>query len=196
MYSHMQAMQDVPPNFHLQRITSENRNVAITVSDEVLNTGERFGKRSIFTRKMSIKLSMTHSVALYHGANIIGGYFFNEGNNIFHELGIRYSKLNWMENNISAIKESKRPLIQNLIRVLRRYPGRGIEGVAVFLKQEYRDKGLGRLLINYPYHHLQENFSYIWGGQEKQLENLFDWLKRRELLYDTGDCFYTIGSLR
>ena len=101
-----------------------------------------------------------------------------------------------MEKNIAAVKIHKRPLIRNLIRVLRKYPGKGIEGVAVFLKYEYQGQGLGRSLIQYPYHNLEHEFSYIWGGQEKLLNNLTDWLKRRELLYDSGECFYTITSLQ
>ena len=126
---------------------------------------------------------------------MIGGYFFNEENNLFDEFGIGLAKLKWMERNIAQIKKHKQPLIRNLIQVLKQYPGKGIEGVAVFLQPEFRGMGLGRSLINYPYFYLCHHFSYIWGGQEKQLHNLFDWLKRRELLYDTGDCFYTIASL-
>ena len=79
--------------------------------------------------------------------------------------------------------------------MLKKHKGKGIEGVALFLKPEFRNQGLGKVLIEYPYTRLNQEFSYIWGGQEKTLNNIYDWLKRREILYDTGSCFYTIGAL-
>ena len=86
-------------------------------------------------------------------------------------------------------------MVRTLLDALRKYNGKGIEGVALYLHEDYRNKGLGRHLINYPYEYLNKEFSHIWGGQEKDLNNIVDWLKRRELIYDTGRCFYTIGSL-
>jgi len=190
------TLYTLPAGFSIHKITKDNQQEAIEVCAQVLNTAARFGKQKIFIKKMYIKMRRTYSIALYHENNIIGGYFFNEDNHLFHEFGIRPSKLSWMEKNINTIKKEKRQMVRNLIRILRKYPGRGIEGVAIFLKPEYRGKGLGKILIHYPYEGLSKDFSYIWGGQEKQLDNLYYWLKRRELLYDTGSCFYTIASIK
>jgi GNAT superfamily N-acetyltransferase len=186
----------LPDGFALQKMTRTQYIEAIEVAQEVLNINQRYSTSSFFLRKMRLKISLKHSIVLVHQQKVIGGYFFNEHNNIFHEFGLSKEKLKWAEQNIKHIKKEKRNLVLNLLRVLENYHGKGIEGVALFLKPEFRSQGLGKALIEYPYTHLNQHFSYIWGGQEKTLNNLFDWLKRRELLYDTGTCFYTIGSLQ
>lgn len=180
----------------IQCIQRRHFDDAIELSEKVLNVEQRYGTRKSFQLKMRIKSSPKYSVVLLDKNTIIGGYFFNEESNLLHEFGLTREKLNWAEKNIKTVKKSKRNMIQSLLEGLQNHQGKGIEGVALYLDKNYRNRGLGRRLINYPYRYLSSEFSYIWGGQEKDLHNLFDWLKRRELIYDTGRCFYTIGSLR
>lgn len=65
---------------------------------------------------------------------------------------------------------------------------KGIEGVALGVFKKFRNKGYGKLLINYP---KKLGYDYIWGYQLKDLENLNDWLKRRKLYFDGGGLYVT-----
>lgn len=183
-------------NITLECLQKKHFDDVIDLSEEIINTNHRYGSPSVFQMRMRIKSSPTFSVVLLDKNIVIGGYLFREESNILHEFGLTEQKLSWAEQNMHRIKKNKRNMTQNLIQSLKKYKGRGIEGVALFVRKEYRNLGLGKTLLEYPYEYLSKHFSYIWGGQEKDLNNLYDWLKRRELIYDTGTCFYTIGSLR
>ena len=169
---------------------------AIELCEKVINTNQRYGRSNVFKIKMRIKASPRYSIVLIDNETVIGGYFFNEDNSLLNEFGLTRKKLLWAKKNLHNIHKEKRNMVRTLIDALRKYKGKGVEGVALYLHEDYRCKGLGRHLIQYPYEYLNEDFSHIWGGQEKELNNIMDWLKRRELIYDTGTCFYTIGSLR
>lgn len=186
----------LPEGFRIVPINEGRYQEAIELAQSILNIDERYGSKNSFSIKLRIRMSPKYSVVLLHHDKIIGGYFFSESNNLFHEFGISREKMPWIEKNIHLVNKTKRNLVRTLIRVLKQYKGKGIEGVALFLQSKYRNKGLGKALISYPYTHLSDKFSYIWGGQEKSLNNIMDWLKRREVFYDTGTTFYTIASLR
>lgn len=66
--------------------------------------------------------------------------------------------------------------------------GIGIQGVALGILKEFRGKGLSKTLINEVYN---LEFDYIWGEHDKRLNNLHHWLKRRNLLRETDESFYT-----
>jgi GNAT superfamily N-acetyltransferase len=72
--------------------------------------------------------------------------------------------------------------------------GQGLQGVAIGLKAEYRGKGLGKRLIQYPYEQL--DYDYIWGHHLKTLNNLADWQKRRRWIGEQGNVYVTAGSLK
>jgi GNAT superfamily N-acetyltransferase len=66
---------------------------------------------------------------------------------------------------------------------------RGIEGIALAVKPEFRGTGVGKKLADYPKSY---GFDYLWGMQLKSLGNLNHWLKRRELVADGGACWFTM----
>lgn len=65
---------------------------------------------------------------------------------------------------------------------------RGIQGVALGVSSEYKNHGIGKMLINYP---TSMGYDYVWGYQLKMLDNINDWLKRRKIYADTGNMFIT-----
>lgn len=65
----------------------------------------------------------------------------------------------------------------------------GVEGVLLAVDETIRGKGFGNQLKDYV---LNLNYDYIWGKQLKSLNNLKDWLKRRELVGTTYDCYITL----
>jgi hypothetical protein len=66
---------------------------------------------------------------------------------------------------------------------------RGIEGVLLAVDDSIRGQGWGNKLKDYP---KTLGVDYIWGMQLKSLGNLNDWLKRRELVGETEDCYITL----
>lgn len=75
-----------------------------------------------------------------------------------------------------------------------KYEGNGLHGVALGIHPDYKGQGLGKLLIEYPSKHMKDKFDYIWGMQLKVLNNIDDWLKRRELVYDAGYMYITAAK--
>lgn len=64
----------------------------------------------------------------------------------------------------------------------------GVEGVLLAVSEEVRGQGWGNMLKDYP---KTLEFDYIWGQQLKSLNNLEDWLKRRELIAETKSVYIT-----
>jgi GNAT superfamily N-acetyltransferase len=64
----------------------------------------------------------------------------------------------------------------------------GIEGVALVVAPEYRGSGLGNQLKDLP---RTMGYDYVYGEQLKSLNNLNDWLKRRQLVANCGNVWVT-----
>ena len=70
-----------------------------------------------------------------------------------------------------------------------KYEGlRGVEGVLLSVDSSIRGLGYGNKLKDYP---KTLGYDYIWGQQFKGLNNLNDWLKRRELVATTSEVYIT-----
>jgi predicted double-glycine peptidase len=72
----------------------------------------------------------------------------------------------------------------------------GFQGVSLLLKPQYRNFGIGKKLIQKSIEIAKKNGAdYIWGEHLKNLGNISDWTKRRELLGEMGDIYITIKML-
>lgn len=65
----------------------------------------------------------------------------------------------------------------------------GVEGVLLAIDEDIRGMGFGNKLKDYP---KSIGVDYIWGQQFKALNNLDDWLKRRVLVHETEDIYFTM----
>jgi hypothetical protein len=65
----------------------------------------------------------------------------------------------------------------------------GVEGVLLAIDEDIRGMGFGNKLKDYP---KSIGVDYIWGQQFKALNNLEDWLKRRVLIHETEDVYFTM----
>lgn len=65
---------------------------------------------------------------------------------------------------------------------------KGVEGVLLAVSEEIRGQGWGNKLKDFP---KTLEVDYIWGQQLKTLNNLEDWLKRRELIAETQSVYIT-----
>ena len=65
---------------------------------------------------------------------------------------------------------------------------KGVEGVVLAVSEEVRGQGWGNKLKDFT---KTLEVDYIWGQQLKSLNNLEDWLKRRELVAETQSVYIT-----
>lgn len=70
---------------------------------------------------------------------------------------------------------------------------KGVEGVLLVVDSTIRGQGWGNKLKDYP---KTLGFDYIWGQQLKTLNNLQDWLKRRELVGETKNVNITLERFK
>ena len=70
---------------------------------------------------------------------------------------------------------------------------KGIEGVALCLLSKYRNLGYGKMLMSYT-----ENlpYDYIWGQHLKGLNNMNNWERRRDYIFDYGNSYMSLKMLR
>lgn len=64
----------------------------------------------------------------------------------------------------------------------------GVEGLLLAVDESLRGEGYGNKLKDYP---RTLGYDYIWGQQFKELNNLKDWIKRRELVATTDSVYIT-----
>ena len=68
---------------------------------------------------------------------------------------------------------------------------KGLEGISLFVKPEYRSKGIASMLKDYIQGLGQD---YTWGYQLKTLNNLSQWLKRRRLVAEDPESYITLND--
>ena len=180
---------------HLLPVNKADQEELFHCCHQVLNIDQRYGTARMFKKRLYIAFNPQYSIKLCYKNRIIGGYLLNSQNTLYREFNLSSAKIDRIKSTLHHRSEKEVHRLTLLFDTLSLYKGRGIQGHALFLKSEFRNRGWGKKLILYPYS-LYPHFQYIWGGQEKDLFNLYDWLKRRSLFYDDGHCFYTIGSLK
>lgn len=94
-------------------------------------------------------------------------------------LSISYLLMDDEENVVGAYLLAKNQ-INHFYKGVEKFENlNGVEGILLFIKEEYRGLGWGEKLKDKP---KEMGFDYVWGRQHKKLNNLHHWLKRRELI--------------
>jgi len=101
------------------------------------------------------------SVTLYDGNKPIGIYVLgrNDPFEFLNDEGMEGHRVKF-EKDLSKYKNK-----------------RGIQGILLYVKPEYRNQKLGKILLDYA----AQNGDFTWGGHSVHLNNLNHWLKRRNL---------------
>jgi predicted double-glycine peptidase len=82
----------------------------------------------------------------------------------------------------------------HIVGNLKHYLGlKGIEGVALAVKPEFRGSGYGNMLKDYSVKNTKAD--YIWGMQLRDLKNINDWVKRRRIVFSSGAMFITLQDI-
>lgn len=178
----------------IERLVPEDKDELFACCERVLNSGKRYGSKKKFLHLLNASFDPDHSIKISLCNRIIGGYILNANNTLYKEFNLTAKKIDKIKSLAGnrATKSANR--LRHFVNIIQSYEGPGIQGYALFLERSFRQRGWGRLLIEYPYT-LFPQFKYIWGGQEKDLCNMYDWLKRRELFFEDDASFYTICPL-
>jgi hypothetical protein len=92
------------------------------------------------------------------------------------------------ENKIMGVYLLGRHQINTMITAKDYIGLKGVEGVLLCVDETLRGQGYGNQLKDYT---RTLGYDYIWGQQFKELGNLDDWLKRRELVGETEYVYIT-----
>jgi hypothetical protein len=92
------------------------------------------------------------------------------------------------EDNIMGLYLLGDKQLDSLVRDEKYLELNGVEGVLLAVDKSIRGMGWGNKLKDFP---KTLGFDYIWGQQLKTLNNLIDWLKRRELVGETNSVYIT-----
>ncbi len=83
----------------------------------------------------------------------------------------------------------------HLLGNMKHYLGlKGIEGVALAVKPEFRGSGFGNMLKDYSIENA--NVDYIWGMQLRDLNNVKDWAKRRRIVSASSGLIITLQDIK
>lgn len=93
-----------------------------------------------------------------------------------------------LENKIMGVYLLGKHQINSMITANDYIGLKGVEGVLLCVDETLRGQGYGNQLKDYP---KTLGYDYIWGQQFKDLGNLNDWLKRRELIGETKYVYIT-----
>lgn len=91
-------------------------------------------------------------------------------------------------NDIKGVYLLGNSQINSLVEYEKYVNLKGVEGVVLAVSEEIRGQGWGNKLKDFP---KTLEVDYIWGQQLKTLNNLEDWLKRRELIAETQSVYIT-----
>lgn len=118
------------------------------------------------------------SIKLVLKEEIIGVY-------LLAEKSLNQYIINTKEGNTKEGKENPKFYIDDV-------SDNGIQGIALCLKKEFRGKGYGEMMKDYPKNVF--NYDYVWGVANKGLNNIDDWLKRRDLFMECDSSYGTWES--
>jgi GNAT superfamily N-acetyltransferase len=116
-------------------------------------------------RNWHIPVDWSKSIKLVLNNETIGFYLFSFSSNIDSFL----QKMKSFHIDVK-INEDVYEKIKNK---------KGVEGVSIGIKKEYRGLGYGRKLFEYP---KKLGADYLWSIQTKGISDITSWLKRSELL--------------
>lgn len=108
--------------------------------------------------------------------NIVGFYFLTDKSDLFEELK----------------REGATPTMD-----LEKYKDKkGVEGCALGIFPEYRNKGIGFLMIDTSIEYAKNNnIDYIFGQHYKTLNNIEYWKRIRKLIAESDTVYFTIKDL-
>jgi ribosomal protein S18 acetylase RimI-like enzyme len=128
-------------------------------------------------RKISRRLNNNLSIKIELNGKIVGCYLLAE------------KSINEFIRQINSNELKDFPKNETNIMISDKLSDNGIQGISLAVLPEYRDKGFGEKLKNYVDN---LDYDYIWGVQDKKLENINFWTKTRKIIVESDTHFATL----
>jgi hypothetical protein len=130
--------------------------------------------------KIRPRLNNDISICLKLDNKIIGVYLLNN------------KSINDFIESIYKDEVSDFKIDDTIITLTEQLSDNGIQGIALSVLPEYRGMGYGNLLKE---HIKKSNYDYIWGVQDKKLNNIHHWLKTRKIFAESSTRYATYVRL-
>lgn len=126
--------------------------------------------------KIKPRLNNGLSICLKNEGQVVGVYLLNQ---------------NSINNFIESVKRNEVydfPYNETIITLDEDLSDNGLQGIALSVLPEYRGAGYGTMLKNYTYN---LGYDYIWGVQDKKLENIEQWKRTRKIFAESPTRYAT-----
>jgi Acetyltransferase (GNAT) family len=136
--------------------------------------------RQTIKSKISKRLNNGLSVKIKYNGEIVGCYLLAEKS--------IYDFINDIEQN--KLSDFKKDNTQ--INLPFKLSNRGLQGISLAILPKYRNLNLGKKLKEYT---LSLGYDYVWGVQDKKLNNIDFWKKSRIVFAESPDRYATVKLL-
>jgi len=172
----------------IKKFDSFNKlNISVIRSDEVDDVvdllGQSFGhidSNSEIKRKLYNRITNGLSIRAKIDNKIVGVY-------LVAEKSAKKFLEDVLDGRLDSHKNAKIFISKNLIS------DNGIQGIALCVDKDYRGLGIGNKLKSY-FNNLK--YDYIWGVQDKRLNNINHWTKSRVIFMEDDNYYCTIKFLK
>jgi len=155
-------------------INEEDNNDVVEIL--VINFGFIDSKEEIL-RKIKPRLNNGISIKASIDDKIVGCYLLAE------------KSLNLFFEQIKSNSLTDFPKDETEIYFKEKISDKGLQGISLAVLPEYKNMGIGSKLKNYTY---SLGYDYIWGVQDKKLNNIDFWKNTRELIVESNTHYTTL----
>jgi hypothetical protein len=177
-FKYIKSHEALNSNIKVDKIVESDNIQAI---DVLYSSFSKFvNSKEELLNKIKPRLNNDLSICLKLDDKIIGVYLLNEKsiNDFIKSIH---------NNQVSDFKKD-----DTVIRLSEELSDNGLQGIAFSILPEYRNLGYGNLLKKYTYN---MNYEYIWGVQDKKLNNIDHWLKSRKIFAESSNRYATYKKL-
>ena len=168
------------PFIEVSKIKENDEMDVLDVLHTVLSEKIKIKKEDLH-QKVKPRLSNGISICLKYNSEIVGAYLLNN------------KSINDFIDQIRQDKISDFRRDETRIDLNEKLSDKGLQGIALVVLNEYRGEGLGRILKEYTY---KLGYDYIWGVQDKSLENIDFWTKTRKIFAESRNRYATYIKLK
>lgn len=172
-------------SFNYENITSIEKIKKEDVDSVMDILWESFGhlggtKEEMF-KKLEKRIFNGLSICLKQNSKVCGVYLLNE------------KSINEFIQQIEKNEISDFPKNETKIYLNESVSDNGLQGIALCVSESKRGLGYGELLKEYTYN---MGYDYVWGVQDKKLNNIEFWKKTREVFAESNSRFATYKKLK
>lgn len=128
-------------------------------------------------RKIKPRLNNNLSIKVEIDDKIVGCYLLAE------------KSVNFFIDQINSNQLKDFPKDETKIYLNDKLSDNGLQGISLAVLPEYKSKGIGKALKEYTYN---LRYDYIWGVQDKKLQNIEFWKNTRDIIAESNTHYATI----